>query len=360
MTVIVEQSGGPETLLPEVLVSPRQFALAPCIFDEQTGCPGDNPDPCYRQIAQMLSCCAQPSRLGPSRCKKKFKIVAALQGHVNRLPASTAEPVPALRRNRNGCGVERDAHRRGLRELPHTISKPIAQVHAARGRTVAPEQAPGTDARLGPEISGCAIACSRVLPKPQQTDSGVSQRPGHIHLVSWSRACACQDFATMHGADSGDIEDHRPRCASDVAANECHTVTGSHREQAIDHLIEGDDLERPGKCQRQQRRSRPGTHRGKVAQVDRQRTMPDGVRRDEPTIEVHALHLCIGGQYFQGAADRLDRRGIVSRADDDPLSGCEASSDASDERVLTAIGYCVRIQNGRATNSPALPCGEVE
>jgi hypothetical protein len=88
--------------------------------------------------------------------------------------------------------------------------------------------------------------------------------------------------------------------------------------------------------------------------------MPDGIRRDEAAVEVHAIDLSIGSQNLQCAAYRFDHGGIVSRANDDPLRGSEPLSDASDERVLTAFGHCLRIQNRGATKRPALPCGEVE
>ena len=88
--------------------------------------------------------------------------------------------------------------------------------------------------------------------------------------------------------------------------------------------------------------------------------MADGIWRYEPAIEVHAFHLGIRRQDLQGAAHRLDCGGVVARADDDPLRRGEPRSDARDECVLTAIGYCERIQNEGAMRSPALPCGEVE
>ena len=47
--------------------------------------------------------------------------------------------------------------------------------------------------------------------------------------------------------------------------------------------------------------------------------MPDGIRRDEAAVEVHAFDLSIGRHNLQCATYRFDRGGIVSRADDDPL-----------------------------------------
>ena len=87
--------------------------------------------------------------------------------------------------------------------------------------------------------------------------------------------------------------------------------------------------------------------------------MADGVRRNEATVEVHSINLSIGGDNLQRAGYWLDGSGVVSWADDDPLGSGEPLSDTRDERPLTAIGHCLRIQN-RGAKSPALPCGEVE
>ena len=88
--------------------------------------------------------------------------------------------------------------------------------------------------------------------------------------------------------------------------------------------------------------------------------MADGVRRHEPAIEVHSLHLGISRDDLQRTTHRLDCGGIVAGADDDPPRCGEPRPDASDECVLTAFGYCARIQSEGGTKSPALPCGEVE
>lgn len=85
--------------------------------------------------------------------------------------------------------------------------------------------------------------------------------------------------------------------------------------------------------------------------------MPDGIWRDEAAVEVHAIDLSIGSQNLQCAAYRFDHGGIVSRANDDPLRGSEPLSDASDERVLTAFGHCLRIQNGGWRKAPLCRVG---
>ena len=81
--------------------------------------------------------------------------------------------------------------------------------------------------------------------------------------------------------------------------------------------------------------------------------------RRQPPIEMNAFDLGIRGQHLECAAHGFDRRGIVSRADNDPRRCGHALSDASNERVLAAVGYCLGIQNEGA-KSPAVPCGEVE
>ena len=71
--------------------------------------------------------------------------------------------------------------------------------------------------------------------------------------------------------------------------------------------------------------------------------MPDCIRRNEATIEVHAIDLRIRRHDLQRTAEWFDRRGIVSRADNDPLRSCEPFFDTSDKRMLTAIGDCLWI-----------------
>jgi hypothetical protein len=73
--------------------------------------------------------------------------------------------------------------------------------------------------------------------------------------------------------------------------------------------------------------------------------VPDGIRWHEAAIEVHSLDLGIRGDDLERAAYGFDRGSVVSGTADDPLRSGEPLSDASDERALTAIGHCVRIQN---------------
>ena len=163
----------------------------------------------------------------------------------------------------------------------------------------------------------------------------------------------------MHGSNGRDIDDQRPWRPSDIAADERNVVVNGQREQAVHDLIERGHLERIGKRKRQQRCPRPRTHRREVAQVDGERPVADCIRRHESAIEVHALDLRIDREDFECATHRLDCGCVVAGTDDHPGGRGHPSSNARDERVLTALGHCRRIQSQEG-NRPALPCGEVE
>ena len=115
------------------------------------------------------------------------------------------------------------------------------------------------------------------------------------------------------------------------------------------------DLERVGQHQRQQRRARRGAHRREVAEVDRQRPVPDGIRRHEAPVEMHAFDLRVGREHLERAALGLDHGGVVAGTDDDPGRHGEPRGDALDERAL-AEGT----KPSWSAKCPALPCGEVE
>ena len=106
-------------------------------------------------------------------------------------------------------------------------------------------------------------------------------------------------------------------------------------EEAIEHSIDGGDLERIGKHERQQRRARSCAHRGEIAQVHGQGTMPDGIGWYETLVEMNALDLGIGREHLEGATFRFDDGGVVAWADDDPGGESQSRGDPLDERVLT-------------------------
>ena len=85
-----------------------------------------------------------------------------------------------------------------------------------------------------------------------------------------------------------------------------------------------------GQRQRQQRQARRGAHRRQVAQVDGERAMADGVGRREAAIEVHAFDDGVDGEDLELVALRLDDRGIVADADEQPgRRGRQARLDAA-------------------------------
>jgi hypothetical protein len=133
------------------------------VFDEQPGRSGNNADPGYRQIAQLSSYGAQPSSLpGPDR-EDQLKIVASSERNVNGILIMLTHPLPGLCRNGDLRSIQRDSHRRGLRNLTHTICQAIAEIHAARRSAVSSKQEPGPNARIWTEVSRGGTSIGVVL-----------------------------------------------------------------------------------------------------------------------------------------------------------------------------------------------------
>ena len=106
-------------------------------------------------------------------------------------------------------------------------------------------------------------------------------------------------------------------------------------EETVEYTIDRGDLERIGKHERQERGAGSGAHRSEIAEVHRQSTMPDGIRRHKSLVEVNALDLGIGREHLESATLGLDHGGIVAGADDDPGRERKSRGDPLDERALT-------------------------
>ena len=132
------------------------------------------------------------------------------------------------------------------------------------------------------------------------------------------------------------------------------------RKHSVEHAVDDGHVERVGQHQRQKRGAGPRAHRRQVAQIDRERAVPDGVRRHEPMVEVHAFDLYIGREHFERSALGLDDSGIVARSDNDPVRRRQPRRDASNEGALAEVGNGASRTTQKGEFSPALPCGEVE
>ena len=88
--------------------------------------------------------------------------------------------------------------------------------------------------------------------------------------------------------------------------------------------------------QRQEREPRRRAHRREVAEVDGQRAVADGAGRRERAIEVHAVDQRIDAEDLQAVALRLDHRGIVADADQQPVGRRRAA--ARWMRAMSSLG----------------------
>jgi hypothetical protein len=114
-------------------------------------------------------------------------------------------------------------------------------------------------------------------------------------------------------------------------------MTFGDPEQSVHDCVNDSHLQLVGQDEREQRRPRCRTHRGKIADVDGERPVPDRIGRHKPPIEMNAFNLGIGGQHVERAALGPNHRRIVARPDEDPGRRGEARGNAGNERVLADI-----------------------
>ena len=108
-----------------MLVSLRYFPLASFVLDQQARYLRNDPYPRYRQFAQMPSYGTQPSSLFLSRREHELEIIPTPQRHVNRIAPLARQPLPARRRDWQGCRLDRNSYRGGLGDLADPIRQTI-------------------------------------------------------------------------------------------------------------------------------------------------------------------------------------------------------------------------------------------
>ena len=119
--------------------------------------------------------------------------------------------------------------------------------------------------------------------------------------------------------DDGDVDDQRPGRPRQVAADDVKAVAPRPAPRARRPCASKSGSGRVGgQREREQRQPRRGAHRREVAQVDGERAVADRGRRHEAPIEVHAFDERVDGEHLEAVPLRLDDRGIVADADDEP------------------------------------------
>ena len=317
----------------------------------------DHADPCYRQITRESPYFPErPARGGPHR-EKQLVVVAARERRRHRIGPALVVPAPHGIRDRQRARVERDAHVRGVRDLPHAVGEPVAQIDAGRRGTVPSEQHSHADARLGTQVLRLARADLKVGPyvgslyigtvgadlqvrpclQRSQPHQRVANRSRHEHVVARARAGARQHAPRSNGADRSHVHDQRSGRTRDVAADQAHAVRCRQRQNAVEHPVDDDHFERVRQHEREQRGARRRAHRRQIAQVHRQRAVPDRVGRHEAPVEMNALDLHVGREDLERAALRFDHRRIVAGSHDDPGGHGKPRCDPFDERALAEI-----------------------
>src|SRR5262245_16835430 len=75
-----------------------------------------------------------------ARREEQLVIVAAGKGSGQRIVAARLEPRPCSRVDRHGICVDPDTHAAGLSNLPESLGKSIAEIHAGAGGAIPSEQ----------------------------------------------------------------------------------------------------------------------------------------------------------------------------------------------------------------------------
>jgi hypothetical protein len=180
----------------------------------------------------------------------------------------------------------------------------------------------------------------RVRVKCLQAGHAVANRAGDIDLVAGPGPRSSEDAPGCDGADGGQVHDERPGRPGDVAADERDLVSCCQRQQAVQQGVDVGRRQLAGKHQRQQRGAGDRAHGRQVAQVDRERLVPDGVGRTEAPVEMNVFDERVGGEHVGHPPLGLDHRGVIARSHEDPCRRCQASLDALDERALADVGDC--------------------
>jgi hypothetical protein len=85
--------------------------------------------------------------------------------------------------------------------------------------------------------------------------------------------------------------------------------------------------------------------------------VPDGLRRNESGVEVHAFDLGVDCRYIERPPCRFYDSGIVARADDNPGRAIGARTDAFDQRTFAEVGNCLNWQENEARSAAHCDAG---
>ena len=99
--------------------------------------------------------------------------------------------------------------------------------------------------------------------------------------------------------------------------------------------VEVGNRERGRQRHRQQREPGRRAHRRQVAEVDGERTVADRLGWDERAVEMDPFHDRVDAEHLDAVAQRLDDRGIVADAEEQPVGRRrELLTDARNELAL--------------------------
>ena len=164
------------------------------------------------------------------------------------------------------------------------------------------------------------------------------ERTRHVQCIAGARAGTRQHLPPLRGPDHGDVNHQGTWRAREVAADDVQFVPVRQVREAGYQCVEV-VAKQGGGQHRTGGQPRGRAHGREVAQVDRQRPVPNRGGRREAAVEMDTLHNSIDAENLQPVPLGLDNGRIIANADCQPAGRrLQPFSNAPDELALCEVG----------------------
>ena len=247
----------------------------------------------------------------------------------------------------------------GCRKLSYSIGQSVTEIHA-RARCASPaENCPDSRSRFRATVSRHAFChafiirpggCRRVarargasnsasVAEPAQSGRGGADPAGHIEIITRMAASPRQNSSRPGTSDQRDIHDERTWRSRDIPTRESNPELRRKVEQSIEELIDLRNGRLVRKHEGQQRKAGCATHRGDVADIDRESLVADVRRSGEAPVEMYSFDERVGGEDLESAAIGRRDRGIVADSDNERfVGGRHATTNSVYQGTLAGVG----------------------
>ena len=162
---------------------------------------------------------------------------------------------------------------------------------------------------------------------------------GHVQRIARARAGTRQDLPPLRGPDHGDVNHQGAGRAREVAPDDVQLVPERQVREPGYERVEVVAKQGRGQHEGQEGQPRRRAHGREVAQVDRQRPVPNRGGRRKAPVEMNTLHNRIDAEDLQPVPLRLDDGRIVANADRQPAGRrLQPLRNALDELALCEVG----------------------